>query len=457
MNTVRPSPVFIFYDMRKWLPLLAVPLLRILLSLPEGGMQILISSIRDIGVAAWLILYSAVKWFTARYHLGNGYTLTQGLLSRRQLRLPPDEAATIESDTSLFLWLFRARRLRVNTAGRTDKPDAVFYVSAKTAKEIMKKDPPATSARYGAKLWPIIMLAASGSNAAFGLITLAPVVYQIADIIGSAAPRETQEHLGRIAQVGLPPLLENLAGLFIWGWALAFIFMALRYGGFHAERGGQRLHIAAGVLTRREFLIKRDRVTELEWRQTLLMRLFSLHTVSLTAAGYGREKGTRPILVPAASKKETESAVKRLLPDFPETPVTVRPQKSAVFQYLWQPLAVSCITCVPLFLGGIWQAAGLYGLGLSFWWLAVRWIGFRRAGIGISEAAVTLRYARIFSFYEIQIPRETADAVILRRPVRPGPKATCSVAVQSYREKQKRHHVYGLPLAETEKLIQKYY
>ena len=92
---LRPHPLYIWYDARKWIWLLVIPVLRAVFS-PRDAVFILLSSIRDLGIALLLIGYSTVKWRGARYRLHNGITLEQGLLFHRKLRVVAEDEASIE-------------------------------------------------------------------------------------------------------------------------------------------------------------------------------------------------------------------------------------------------------------------------------------------------------------------------------------------------------------------------
>ena len=63
----------------------------------------------------------------------------------------------------------------------------------------------------------------------------------------------------------------------------------MRYAGFYARQEGEQLHLVSGLVTRRDVLIDTGKITTLELRQTLFMKLFRLRTATITAAGYGRE------------------------------------------------------------------------------------------------------------------------------------------------------------------------
>ena len=116
------------------------------------------------------------------------------------------------------------------------------------------------------------VLAASGSNAAVGLLTLAPAVKQISNLLGQQVPDQVYGLLDKVLSLGLPPLLNSLANLLVLSWGVAFLNSWMRNVGFTARREGDRLHLASGLLTRRHILIDCQKITALQLRQTLFMR-----------------------------------------------------------------------------------------------------------------------------------------------------------------------------------------
>lgn len=445
----RPYPIFVVYDAQKWWPLLLVPVLRSLLS-PGNAAEILRASLWDLAVGLVLIGYSTAKWLTARYRFDRGLQLSQGLICRRQLWLLPDDAASIEVECTPLMWLTRGRRVRVNTAGLRRRSDAILYLSAERVKKLIPRPHARPPIRYAARIWPVLVLGASGSNVAFGLLTLSPAISHAGRVIGHQWGGEAAGRLGRLLMMGLPPLLEQMAGLFVWGWLLAFVYTTLRYGGFHAEREGNRLHLSSGLLTRRDVFINSRKVTALELRQTLFMKLFSLYTVTITAAGYGREKGTRPVVVPAAGKRELCSALDQLLPDYPVCSSFLRPRRRSFFRYLWLPLAVLAGAAVLNLMGGFYRPIGMVLLVMGAWQLLVRSIGFRQAGFGVGRGAVAVRYPRGLALYEVHIPLETADTIVIRQSWLQRKRNLCTVEVRCFYEqpgrfRRRRHRVYCLP------------
>lgn len=456
----RPAGAYWFYDARKWLLLWLLPLLRSLIA-PQDILWILAASLRDILIAGLFMAYSVAKWRYSRYTIypreDGSYRLllTQGLLLRRSLRLSAEDAASMEWECTPLLRLLRTRRVRINTAGLKHRSDATLYLPAEQAGQLSGTVD--RYRRYTTRFWPVLVTAASGSNAAIGLLTFVPVLRRISHLVGEQTP--VWGVVGRIVSLGLPPALETLANIFLIGWATAFLRTFLRFTGFYAMREGARLRLCSGLFTRRQVLIDCHKITALELRQSLFMKLCGLHTVTITAAGYGRGRGLRPVLVPAAGAKEVGHALDLLMHDYPVCTPLVRPAARSWKRYVSAPLIVSVGGIACLFpVRGIPQTAAFLLIVGGLWWLTIRLFAFRRAGFGISPSAdaICLRYSRGLALYELHLPRQSVDSITLTRPFLRPNATTCTVHIRCFDEKRRRYRVWSLPYAEARALAERF-
>lgn len=465
---IRPYGAYVLYDAKKWIPFLLLPVLRILaapwtLSSYRDITALVLATVRDTGLYMVLVAYSVIRWRRCRYHLReyahgslHSLTLTKGLLFRNSLRVSAEDAASVEMERTPLLWLLGGRRVRINTAGLRRRSDAVLYLSADHAESLMgwrvsRRIP----RRYAARLWPVTIMAASSSNAALGLLTLAPALRQAGQLMGQRVSDEMMSMAGKLISLGLPPLLDGLANVLVLGWGFAFVRNWLRYAGFYAQREVDRLHLVSGLFTRRDVLIDSDKITALELRQTLFMRLFGLYTAVITAAGYGRDKGARPVLIPAARPRELCDALDDLVPDYPICSSHLRPKKSALFRYIGGPVWVLAGALFPLWLGGVWKVLAALWLVGGLWWLTVRLLAFFQAGFGVSRDAVSLCYAKGLALYRVYVPLEVADCAIITQSPWQKRSGTCTVEVRCFGEKRRRHRVLALPYDQAVKLAEK--
>lgn len=395
---------------------------------------------------AWAVL----QWRAVRYRLSDApacVTVQQGVLVRRTLHLAMRDAATVTGETSPLLRFLGAGRVRLGTAGLRRKSDATLYLPHADLRRLMGSEKGA--AVYRAKRWPILLLALSGSNAAVGMLTAVPLLRRIGALSGVE---------GWAAHPYLPPLpaLITAAGnLLLAGWGFSFIKTLLGSYGFCAYKQGDRVRLCSGWMTRRTVLIDARRITALELRQTLFMRLFGVQSAGITAAGYGREQGVRPVLIPAAAKRQLGAALDGLLGDFPICRSLLRPARGEALRYLWLPLLLCPLGTLWLLVPQMGGVLCLLWCGVCGWWLAVRFLGYRSAGLGIGERAVSLRCYRGLALFEIHIPIEVVDAVVLTQSPRQRKKSICTVTVRCFGEKRRRYRVPALPFAPIEERLAK--
>ncbi|MDD3833650.1 MAG: PH domain-containing protein [Oscillospiraceae bacterium] len=450
----RPHPLYLYYDIKKWLVLLLLPVFRSIFS-HQDTVSVILSSLRDVLIAACLISYSVAKWRRARYALKGGLTFEHGLIFRRFLRVTAQDAASVEIERSPLMWLAGGRRVRINTAGLRRRADATIFLSSKAALNMAGERSPCNGRRVSSHIFPTLILSASSSNAALGLLTLAPALRQAGQILGREVTSEVYGLFNRLISLGLPPFLDATAHILVLGWCFAFLRTFTRTAGFTTQRRGQQLFLLSGLITVRKNYIDCGCITAMELRQTLFMRLFGLHTVTITAAGYGREKGARPIIIPAARPRELCSGLDTLLPEYPTCPATLHPPRRALLGYVLPPLILTLASLLPLYAGGVWHMLAVVCFLAGIWWLSIRLSGYSRAGFGVSDRAVTMRYSRGLALYEIHVPRELADCVrIIQAPWQRHSK-TCTVELRCFGEKRRRHRVRALPLGQAQILAQR--
>lgn len=444
--------MYLLYDIQKWLILLLIPVLRALLT-DRNSDAIIYSSLTDIAFAGVLLIYAYTKWRQARYSLHEGLMFRRGLVWQRELHIFEGHAASIEVERTPLMWLVKGRRVRINTAGLRKRADATLYLP-EIAAEAYDKQKDRYEHHYVAPVLPILVLSASSSNAALGFLTLAPILRQAGQIIGREVTGDVYGLVNRLISFGLPPLLNTTANILIIGWCFAFLRTFIRTADFYSERSENQLHLISGMISRRNTYIDCSRITTLEIRQTLFMRLFHLYSVIITVAGYGREKGARPVIIPAARPEEIRRALKSLLPEYPTCSHVLHPDKHAFWAYTWLPLLFTLCSLVPLVMNGIYTVIAALWFIIGSWWLCIRLYGYLRAGFGVDERAVTMRYPYGLALYEIHIPQEVADCIVIYRNPWQIRKGTCTVELRTFGEKRRRHRVNALPYESAKELTE---
>ena len=437
--TCRPHALYVWYGSRTWCLLLLLPFVRALL-FGQSGVELWRDSVQDTALAVTLVAVTWLRWRSTRYTLHKGLRTCQQFLWRHRVWVLAEDAASMEVERSPLMALTGCRRITLFTAGIRRRADASALLPRRQAEALLRNRPEADGKPCvnGFAVW---VMALSGSNGAVGLLTLAPVARQAARLFREEAAQLTGL-LGRMIERGLPQLLHAAAMLLLGGWIYASLRQWLRFYRFRVCRSGQTLTIRSGLITRRDVYIDCGKITTLELRRNLPMYWLRLFTATITAAGYGRERGMRPVLIPAARQQRLCTLLDRFLPGFPVCPKRIRPLPGALRRELLPPFAGwMAFTALWLWYPNVfclWAAAGFA------WWMLVRAIGFSKSGVGVDRRAVSLCYVRGLALYEVHIPRETADSITLTQSPLQQRRGTCNVTVRTYGEKYRRHRVRGI-------------
>lgn len=447
----RPYGVYALYVAGRWWPVLVVPLVRLLTTIRDMELHTII---RDALWCALPLLYGIFTWYSCRYRVSRlkrgwcySMAVRQGIVVRRSLYVDAQHAVSVEVERTPFLAVCGGRRVRINTEGLRRRSDMVLYLPVAQVEALfcLRDRPKVTSTR----LFHVFVTAVSGSNAAVGLLTAIPILRQIGKLLGDAPIPDAVGVLQRVMATQVPAMIRLAGNLLLLGWGVAVLRNFLRYVGFYAAIQGDCLHLVSGLFTRRDVLIDRDKITAVEIRQTVFMRLLGLHTAVLTAAGYGRDWGSRPVLVPAADPKTLRKELKRLLPQYPMRTTYRSAQRRGWWRYVLAPLAVM-IGSIPFWHGGgFWQVPAVACLVFGGWWFWVRLLGWRGAGFGADCRAVTVRYPRGLALYQVHLPCEAVDEVAVTQGFWQRRAGTCTVTVRCFGEKKRRHRVWGMSYDET--------
>ncbi len=451
----RPHKGYALYELRHFRVLLLIPVLRVTAAVLYGGSVTVYRYEWLLGGAVGIYVW--MKWHSCRYRWsktpdGSFHTVgvRQGVFVRRTLHISAEDATSVEVERTPLLWLFGARRILISTAGLRRRADACLYLSVEQTKNLFFLKRRADD--YCVRRWPVLVMSLTGSNAAVGLLTLAPILRQSGKLLGEEVTLEVVGALQSVLNVGLPSLLRSTGNLLLVGFGVSTARNLLRYAGFRARREERLLHISSGLLTRRDVFIDRGKITALELRQTLTMRWFSLYTAVVTAAGYGRDIGSRPVLIPAARPRDLSTALDRLLPGFPVCGERLRVLRKSITRYVVTPLFVVTVGVVLWFFGTWWHGLAALITVFGVWWFLVRVCGYHHAGFGCDGQGISLCYPRGLALYRVYLRRQSVDCLSVTQSRFQHSRGTCTVKVRCFGEKKRVHRVWGLSYEDVRQL-----
>lgn len=465
----RVHPYTMWEKMSRFSFLLLIPLTEPLLSRPQDIPSLLSSMGMNLFALLLFILWAAAETRAAGYaFLRHSIRYKRGFFVHHRGVLPADSVCSVLFKETLIPSLFGAARFYADTpAGNKKHADLALTLSRKKMKQALEEEiyKQNTHLVYKARMWRILLMAASWSNPAAGLLLLAPLVNRAGKILGeeiNARLYSTVDKTLHLAAWGIPPLAAGLGNLLAAGWAAAMLAQMVRYSNFKVFVSSEYLFIQRGVIARSRQLLRRRAITALSIRQTLVMRLLGLSCCYMHTAQGKKHKGDRSLLFAVQKQKSLEQQMQALF-SFPGRPVYLAaPPKRALFSYILIPLLGILFfiftAFVPWLLGQksrIFPLISAFAIAVLLWWLAVRVLAHKTSGLSREGDILLLRSYYKVTLQTMAIPVDMIQQIAIRQNPFQKRYGRCSVDVYLFSESKEVFTVRQLEYAAVRDILDK--
>lgn len=472
MEYKKAHPVNIVESTSRFFILLLLPILRGLL-FSGGNLYIwLTGAWFDILIIAAIFLLGYIRWYFNMFRIEeDGLTVYRGIFLIKKEFIPYEKMASVAVEYPFYLKPLRAVKVQVDTdAGRKRSSDFSLTMRKSDAELLLEKSKARLVAsdqmakEYSPKLLYIGVLSLISSNSFTGVLFISTLISQSGNLLGREFEDLIMTNLTRLAQFlafGLPPVAAILAYVLIGGWLISFIINIVRHKNFTVTRRHNSLVIEAGIITPRKFSIDVSQINLVEIHQTLTTKIFGFYSVFIHCTGYGKQKNTISVLIPAAEKHEAMRNLELLLPEIKFVRKSIHPRLRNLSRFILVPIVL--ITAV---LAGIWLFCRIFpswsGLTLFVgimgevplvWYLVVRIFSFTHTGAGVQDGIFTIYYTKRFLFNRVSIPVDKVSKLVFRQSLFQRATNCCDVVVYSYSEGTKKHVIQNLNYAEASVLL----
>lgn len=460
----RQHPIAIWQYAYRYLFFLLFPLLRGAQHIePSAGLLARMSG-SPLTVAAILlpVILPPIAWRRHTFALTEeGFIIRRGVFLRRTTLIPRRHIATLAVEQPFLLRPLRAVRLSIDTdAGGGRRVDFRLTLYAEQAANILEQQP--TEAHlprkiFRAKVSRMFLLSALSSNSLSGILLLALTFQRAGVLLGQGFQNKVLGNLEAAADAVkvIPRTAALLAMALVAGWLAAAAGNLIRHAPFRAIRCDANLTLRVGCVTRREYVCRVDAIHYADIRQTLVSRLLRLRTVFIHCVGYGKAKNTLSVLIPFCRESTAEKELRRLLPDYRTSPVTLRPCRFSLFRYCLFPLAgTAALYPLSQAARALLPAWGELIGHLTFmillpclWLLILRITDRYTAGLSHRDGIITLRYSKGFTLHTVLIPQDKLVAVRYRQSPFQRRGDRCTLLIYTYNEAREPHRLLRMPLA----------
>lgn len=408
-------------------PLWLVLLISLAVTLPVG-----MGRISFLLALLFVPLLRTARFIRARIGVDNGTLLLRaGWLFRKEERISAAFVTGVELNQSLLLRPWGIWQVRISFLGAAFRP--VFALPRDQADTLLclllgKKGSRGSACKASKREFIRWGLFQPRTVKITALLT--PFLAAISALLRllsrqTLAPQDYEAALRVIFYLAL--LGGVLLGLYLLGSLVSLLYKLIIYYRFRVTSYDRLLHVAHGLLRKREFWFSRNWIIGMRLTQSALMRPFGYYTVRLTARGYGGFRRT-PLLFPMARRETLETLLQAaLLQPLPR--LLLQPPARSRRYFLWRwPIWISggaTLICAALDLR-------VFG-GLAFFLFLAAFadgaLRRRNAAAGASQGLILIAGGGLLQSIEL-FRRSAAGEASVLAPVWKLRQGLCSLAIR---------------------------
>lgn len=428
----------------------------------------------DIAILAAIIIFGLIRWYFSFIKVTDSMIIhIDGVFVKVRTFIPYDKLSSVTIERTFYLRPFGAMRANFDTsAGVLDTPDLKLIVSKNTCRIIMEKVPrikrkSGKMNRHKTSSVSLLLFSVFFSSSFSGAVYLAAFFFKGGDIsreIIAVYFDKLTEQTSKMPVLIIRhiPAAAIVIGLFFLAtWLISFVLNVLRYYGFSARNDEKYIEIECGSFSKRKFRINQKHINYVDYRQSLLMKIFRAESLNVNCAGYGSGKNEFPVIVPLRRKKAEDNSICRLW-KCSGNKSSFRPGIKNLWAYIWLPVILSMII-IPLSkilppiaasrLSGIIYFLIIMAEIPTVWMIIIKFVSAVTSKVVIYGNNIEIIYSKGFGFHRIIADKNNLMKVnITQTPFQKQAKV-CTIYFYFSGEKPHSHFVKAISCKDAEKIF----
>lgn len=269
-----------------------------------------VALISEIVFCLVIIVFSTIKWKnTSLKYKNNSLEIAEGLFFRKKTEIQLERITVIEVITDLRGRMFGCALVRINTeAGSKGKADFQIRLRSRDAAALlcdvgMREN--GKTVRFSP--FRVVLTAASISSALGGLLLVSPAIKRIGDLLGVAMEQVLIDRINTLnTAVSLFPPAVNAAVIILTVlYGIAFLISFCKLANLRVTPSST-IKVERGLIIRKQIFISSANISSVITEQTPIMRLLKRYILKINVAGYAGKRAESAVLVPCATRRETE-------------------------------------------------------------------------------------------------------------------------------------------------------
>ena len=430
----------------------------------------------DILAISGIFTIAVLRWIFVRFDIdADGITAHTGLFGVVRTKVYFSEITTVSFCQSWINRPFKAHTIYIETNARTVSKEDVRLVLSQRNADILyrfigydERDKP--NVTYSPRKTHLMVFSLLFSSALSGVILYGTFMFEAYKIVGIEIEQELiarvngeftkiDERFLRLSET-IPKAVLLLGGIVILGWFISFLATLVRHWSFTVSRTKSRLFVKSGVLIKRRHIINREKVNYYDLRQTLLMKIFKICSVTLDCTGYGKSRREISALIPITTYEQMNASLKMLVPELPRPRPEIRTGRNDVGRFVFIPIVLCFIPPVIRhfirYLVSDWHREINSIMAILMiplvWLVIVKAAAAFNTSVGFNERGCAVSYCKMFQFHKIFLPKSNISKIRITRDPFQMINKTCTLWIYTCGEKEKFHKMKSMPYDEIKKI-----
>ena len=463
----RQHPIKILGYTTKSFWLLLIPLTRSLVALKFDIATWLRGWWLDLVVIIVIFAYAFLRWLFVTFYIEDDHIeANAGYFGLFKTIIPYDKLCTVSASQGVLYRPFRAYKVYFDTnSGSQASADMVLSLKKSDYDRLFELFPLEQQGKAKFTHSPdkksVFFFSLLFSSTLSGVILFTTLIIQASRIVGRELEERffdtvnstVDEFAGRLA-VTLPRYVIIAALLILLSWGYSFGINLFRHWSFTVTRQGDKFIIRSGFVSKRYHMISADKINYIDIRQSFLMKIWSVCSVHIHCAGYGKGSREFAVLIPITTFSRVKSSLAMLIPGCRIPDIEIRPRRRDIKRFLYVPSLLCMVIPIADFilirLFPSWREVIRFSavmLIIPFvWLLAVKIAAAFVTGIGQNGEQVALSYCQVYRFHYVIVNRDKiTKATYFQTPFQRR-KKVCTLRLNTYGESICLHSVKHLPL-----------
>lgn len=364
------------------------------------------------------LIQKLVAYLTTFYTVDESQlTIQTGFIKKKVTHIPLNRITTVDLTQNLLFQIFHVYKIKIDNGSQAnnamDNAEAVLVLKERDAYEFKQLlgtvhedlddivsgiEKAESNGTVQSKSMDFVLRGALQSKIAYWVIVMITAVscLLMADsfsVDGADTDGVVIQYLNSFPKAYV--IVVFLAGSYVFSIGFSIVSTLVRYANYTIDNRHDSLFIRYGLLTKKSYTLKKEKINGICIEQSLLMSLFGYCTIRVYIIGYGDESDGKEkeeaLLYPIVKKSEINLILGQVLPELCFVDDYERPKRQSLRYFFYTFRSFVALVLIILVLVEDEAIGRGVGLAIIVWIYASIFLNYRKEGLLVTKHMISVR------------------------------------------------------------------